>query len=324
MNSERPKPRISVVIAAYNVQACLARTVGSLLAQEFQDFEVLIVDDGSEDDTLAVARDLASGNPKIRVLALERNQGPSAARNHGFAEARGEWIAVLDADDIFLPGRLGHLLDLATRRSADMVADDLLLYDAGADQHLPAPAFGWTQEHELTLDVLLGNEASTTTHPLGWVQPMWRRDFLQAAGLAYPLHYRYMEDFFLLTSALLAGAKIWLSPRPEYVYTLRVGPISQQVSNLSATRPSIRDVTALVDELIGRYREALRPHQVRALRMLRRRVLTHTLRADAIRVRRQQGIWPALKMLWPYPNVAWSLAQEKLAGVALAALRRTR
>ncbi|GAB2606118.1 hypothetical protein GCM10027034_44260 [Ramlibacter solisilvae] len=314
-------PQVSVVIAAYNVQACLARTVESVLTQDLQNFEIVIVDDGSSDSTVAVAQKMALRDSRIRVFALPRNQGPSAARNRGLAEARGDWIAILDADDVFLPNRLGHLLELAARRGADMVADDLVLYDLGADQHLP-PAFGWTQEQALTLDMLLSSDASLETYPLGWVQPIWRRDFLRRNGLQYPVQYRYMEDFFLLASALLCGATVWLSPRAQYVYTMRFGPISKQASRFSATQPSLHDSSASVQELVSRYRSALLPHQVRVLRSLQRRLSTCKAMHDAIHVRRERGLFHALMMLRRHPAAAWRLAVEKVKGVAAASWRQ--
>lgn len=319
---DQRRPRISVVIAAYNVQACLARTVESVLAQDFQDFEILIVDDGSGDDSLAVARGLASRDARIRVFALAHNQGPSAARNRGLAEAQGHWVAILDADDVFLPARLGHLVELAERRGADVVADNLVLYDFGADQHWDT-AFGWTTEHALTLDALLTDAESLNGRPLGWVQPLWRLEFLRERNLEYPVHYRYMEDFFLLASALLSGAKIWLSPRAEYVYTMRHGPISNQASPFSATRPGRQDLTAAVQGLISRYRTVLLPRQIRSLDRFQRRLLVRQAMLQAFQVQREKGLLQAVLKLRSEPAAAWALLVENVRGLMAAVRRRT-
>lgn len=310
----RQGPLVSVVIAAYNVQDCLGRAVESVLAQELQDFEILVVDDGSRDATLTVARQLADGDGRIRVFALGVNQGPAAARNRGIAEARGEWVSILDADDVFEPARLRQLMELAQRRNADMVGDDLVLYDAGADQRLP-PAFGWTHEQELTLDALLANAGSADSRPLGWVQPVWRAAFLRAHGLAYPVQYRYMEDFFLLASTLLCGARAWLSPHPGYVYTLRHGPISQQASKFSATRPGTHDARAVCEELIARFRGTLRHEQVRILRNIHRRMKRSTALAKASATRRERGLLAALVVLRGHPGAAWQMAMGSVRGL---------
>lgn len=99
-------PRVSVVMAVYNEQRFLAEAVQSVLAQSFADFELLISDDGSTDDTLAIARALAKHDPRIRVLAGERNQGKPFALNRALALHQGELIAWLDGDDVMLPGKL--------------------------------------------------------------------------------------------------------------------------------------------------------------------------------------------------------------------------
>lgn len=308
------QPLVSVVIAAYEVQECLGRAVESVLAQELQDFEILIVDDGSRDGTLALARQLASADGRIRVFSLGTNQGPSAARNRGIAEAHGEWISILDADDVFKPARLRQLMELAQRRQADMVGDDLVLYDSGADQML-RPAFGWTHEQELTFDALLANAGSAESLPLGWVQPVWRVAFLRANGLAYPVKYRYMEDFFLLASALLCGGKAWLSPHAGYVYTLRHGPISQQASTFSRTRASVEDARAVCEELITRHGGTLHRVQVRLLRDLQRRQERARVTLQAHATRRERGLLAALVVLRHHPTVAWKFALDAAGGL---------
>lgn len=100
-------PSISVVIPAYNAAATLARAIESVLAQTWPAHQIVVVDDGSADRTADVARQLkdGAGGDRIRVLQ-QPNAGPSAARNRGVAEATGEWVAFLDADDWYYPERL--------------------------------------------------------------------------------------------------------------------------------------------------------------------------------------------------------------------------
>ncbi len=99
---------VSVIIPAYNALATLAETVESLLAQSFPHWEALIVDDGSDDDTVAVAESFAGRDTRIRVIR-QAHQGVSAARNTGIDQARYEWLLFLDADDWLLPRHLEHL-----------------------------------------------------------------------------------------------------------------------------------------------------------------------------------------------------------------------
>ena len=97
--------KVSVVIPVHNGEKYLAQAIESVLAQTFRDFELLIVDDGSTDGSRAIMDRYARRDARIRILS-QANRGVSAAGNLGFEEARGEWVARLDADDIFLPDKL--------------------------------------------------------------------------------------------------------------------------------------------------------------------------------------------------------------------------
>jgi glycosyltransferase involved in cell wall biosynthesis len=108
----QPPPRVSVIIPAFNAAGCVRRAVDSVLGQSFQDFELLVVDDGSTDDTRAV---LAEYGNRLRLLAKE-NGGPAAARNHGLQNACGEYVAFLDADDCWITEKLQRQVELLDTR----------------------------------------------------------------------------------------------------------------------------------------------------------------------------------------------------------------
>ena len=100
----RPMPRVSVLIAVYNAAQFLGQAIASVLAQTYGDFELIAVDDFSSDDSLAILQSVA--DPRIRIIKHNANLGASIARNDALAEARGEFIAILDADDVCAPERL--------------------------------------------------------------------------------------------------------------------------------------------------------------------------------------------------------------------------
>ena len=95
-------PTISVIIPCFNAERYIAATIRSALAQDWPNLEIVVVDDGSSDGSAELVRNAFPGVTLLR----QANQGVAAARNHGIAHAKGDWIAFLDADDIWLPGKL--------------------------------------------------------------------------------------------------------------------------------------------------------------------------------------------------------------------------
>lgn len=106
-----------MVIPCYNAARFLEQTLGSVLAQTYPALEVIVVDDGSTDESARIA---GSFGPVVRVIR-QTNQGESTARNRGMAEARGDWVALLDADDIWEPEKLQCQVDVVREQSADVV-----------------------------------------------------------------------------------------------------------------------------------------------------------------------------------------------------------
>ncbi|TNJ40946.1 glycosyltransferase family 2 protein [Phaeobacter sp. B1627] len=99
-------PAVSVILPVYNAQATLERSVASVLGQSFEDWELLLIEDGSQDGSAELCARLAVEEPRIRLLRQEANTGAAAARNAGLRQARGRYVAFLDADDIWLPEKL--------------------------------------------------------------------------------------------------------------------------------------------------------------------------------------------------------------------------
>lgn len=111
-------PRLSIIPPAYNATATLPETAASVRAQGFANWEWRIADDASKDGTAQQLRQLAAEDPRIKPVFLPQNAGPAAARQAALAEARGDIIAFLDADDLWLPGKLEKQLAFMEARKA--------------------------------------------------------------------------------------------------------------------------------------------------------------------------------------------------------------
>jgi O-antigen biosynthesis protein len=112
------RPRVSVIVPTYNRADVLPRAIRSVLAQSWTDLELLVVDDGSTDATAEVVA--RHGDPRVRYLRQPQNAGVSAARNRGLRAARGDFVAFLDSDDEWLPGKLFEQLAVFERAPADL------------------------------------------------------------------------------------------------------------------------------------------------------------------------------------------------------------
>lgn len=139
---------ISVIIPTCNRAATLPRAIASVQAQTNPDWELLVVDDASRDETPALLAALS--DPRIRVLTLPRQGGACAARNLGIAEARGEYIALLDSDDAWLPGKLA-----AQKKTLETTGADLT----------------FCRFHRRQTDGTLLTDFPPSSRPSGWITP---------------------------------------------------------------------------------------------------------------------------------------------------------
>lgn len=139
-------PSVSVIIPCYNADRFVGQAIQSILDQTFQDFEIIVVDDGSTDQTPQIVQNF--NDPRLHYLHQE-NQGPAAARNTGIAAATGEYIAPLDADDLALPHRLAEELEILEKDPALSVVGSGYTWIDEEGQELPWVAHSWQKYPEL-------------------------------------------------------------------------------------------------------------------------------------------------------------------------------
>lgn len=209
---------ISVVIPLYNKELQIGKTIRSVLRQSFQDFEIVMVDDGSTDSSVAEVQKI--NDSRIRIVS-QTNAGVSAARNRGIAEAKGEFIALLDGDDEWKSDYLATQSELAGKYpECDVFATD---YEFRSAEGKTTP----TVIRRLPFDSedgILTNyfEVATHSHPPIWTSAvMIRKSAIESIG-GFPLGIRSGED--LLTWARLACRyKIAFSKKVCALYNLGEG-----------------------------------------------------------------------------------------------------
>lgn len=169
--------KVSVLIPAYNAAAFIEQTLDSVLAQTWPHLEVIVVDDGSQDDTLAKAQRF--GSPNVRVVA-QKNAGASAARNHAFALATGSYIQYLDADDLLHPDKIrAQMVCLEQQPNVKLSSSAwTVFYDVPMEQNLH-PTVLWRDYDDPIQWLVCAWEHGVWMQPSAWLT---HRSLIEAAG----------------------------------------------------------------------------------------------------------------------------------------------
>lgn len=196
-------PRFSILVPAYNAESTLAETIESVRAQTFSDWELIIVDDGSTDGTLALARRYAADDARIRVVSQE-NRGSGGAYNTAVREANADLLVMLSADDLLLPEHLAAI-DALVRENPDasvFTCDGFYEYDDGTRERV-LPHARWADPERCSLEELLrecfyGVGAVFRRHVFeavgGFREDMYAEDYLfWLLALARRFEHRHLD-----------------------------------------------------------------------------------------------------------------------------------
>ncbi len=207
-------PYVSVIIPTYNVASFIRKCIDSVLQQTLTNYEVLIVDDCSTDDTWHILNTYT--DKRIRKWRHEINRGPGTARNTALKHAQGTWIVFLDGDDWMHPTRLETLCTAEFEKNYDWIIDDAcILQDNSPNPRSP------------TLFAHVGIRASkpfTLTEHLRTtpaIHPVVKKAFLDRYQLRFCEDTNRAEDFELWIFLHIYGAKVHLVPTPLYTYRIR-------------------------------------------------------------------------------------------------------
>jgi hypothetical protein len=224
-------PRVSVVMAVYNGAQYVGAAVDSVLSQQFRDLELIVVDDGSADHSAEIVRQRA--DPRLRIITNDRNLGLAPSLNVGLAEARGEFIARLDADDIAMPRRLAR--QVAFMEANPQVA---LL----GSWYVEMPTGHWDLRWHLCL-----------TCPFVHSAMLWRRALIAERVGQYDERIIYSEDLDLW---LRIAARLEVANVPESLLYLRTHQHSMTATYGDRARDGLRMQAAYAARLLGWSAEA--------------------------------------------------------------------
>jgi glycosyltransferase involved in cell wall biosynthesis len=238
-------PTISVVVPAYDASATLGSTLASILDQTHRELEVLVVDDGSTDDTAAIIERAADHDPRVVPVAYGGNRGRSFARNEGMRRATGDWVAMVDADDLLARDRFERVMGaVATFPDTRLLTDDRLGWRLDARggvvvEHRFPGRHTWRVGEPHRLDPV-----RHFIDRFGHLDVVVRRDFLESTGATYPEDMSTAEDLTFYNTLLF-----WPDdPRPVRVargsYYYRLAPTSRTAGGREARVLMARRVAA--------------------------------------------------------------------------------
>lgn len=218
-------PKISIIIPNYNKSSFITETINSVKNQTFQNWEMIIVDDASSDNSPKLLKDIAYTDSRITIRLNSQNNGGSFCRNEGIKLAKGEYVIFLDSDDLLEPFCL-------ERRLVEVKANpnfDLWVFPMGAFKHkkgdLNVSYYWYPPKHNFLYAFL--------AHKLPWAicQPIWSMSILKGLN-GFDTHFSRLQDVEIHTRAILKGAKVITFPKQEVDCFYRID--EQRITSIKA------------------------------------------------------------------------------------------
>lgn len=234
-------PKISVIVAVYKAEAYLHRCVDSLLAQTFQDFEILLIDDGSPDHSGKICDDYAKQDARIRVFHKE-NGGVGSARQCGIDHARGEYTTHVDPDDWVEPTMLEEMYAKAKEDDADMVLADWYL------EYVDDTKYVNQQPSSLDVKTVLSDFLCFKLK-ISLCGRLICTSCYKNSHIIFPLNIAYGEDNSVLIKMLCKMRKISYLPYAYYHY--------DSYSNSNSLSRNRKDIASVYDMIFNSYKDDL-------------------------------------------------------------------
>lgn len=228
-----PNPAVSIIIPAYNAQEYIRECLESILAQTFTNFEVIVVNDGSTDDTARIIAEYVRKDNRFRCITTA-NGGVSRARNTGMDNCNGEWISFVDADDCLFPYSIDQLLSVAVSSNTEIVSGQFS--SKSVTGKLKKQNVSLFNPTELTASVLY----QTLDNPSPWGK-LYNRKVCQALRFTENMRYEDLDFFYRV---YLRCNTIAVTDCPVYFYRKNPGSF---INTFNAQRLDVLKVTAGIE-----------------------------------------------------------------------------
>ncbi len=282
MDSDAPDnlPAISVLMANYNGAPYLRQAIESVLTQTHPSLELILVDDGSSDDSVTIANEIAATDARLRVFSGKRFGGPAPVRNFALDQVRGDWVAVVDSDDVIHPERFEHMLAAANDLKADILIDDLAIFDTDISAPKDTMLKGdYAEKPQAVSEVtyIHSNFIFGKGTALGYAKPFLHWAKMRDGKWRYDERLRIGEDYDLIVRLLAAGFSMWTLPQQLYYYRKHAQSISYRLDD-----GSLQSLRSAAEDAVAREQkrpEARQAHVARLNSIKRAQGFSHLIQA---------------------------------------------
>ena len=235
---------VSIIVPVYNAEKYLHRCVDSILAQTFTDFELLLINDGSKDNSGKICDEYAAKDSRVRVFHKE-NGGVSSARNLGLDNAKGEWVTFVDSDDWVNSSYINNLY-MRSHKGVDLVFSYATI-DKGIESY--KEVYPSCLVESTCLDgIFAANDLHWHTSP--WSK-LYRMSLITKAGLCFNENVCIGEDLIFLYSYILLCGKIYVSPDTDYVYNSNVqNSLTKKVFKIESELEGLAEITKVIGLIV--------------------------------------------------------------------------
>lgn len=218
MKEQTDSPLVSVIMPAYNAGRYIQQSIDSVIAQTYSHWEIIVVDDGSSDDTADIVKEISLKESRVKYVH-QQNAGPGKARNTGLRHAKGVYIAFLDSDDLWLPDKLRLQLEMIRDQKADLVYSNAYVFsgEPGSERTLPVEP-GLFQGEKDFPHFLFTNRIATLT-------VLARKKSIDEVG-GFPEENANAEDLHLWLKMFLSGNTFYGTDMPLAHYRMHTGSTS--------------------------------------------------------------------------------------------------
>lgn len=218
---------ISIIVPVYNVEKYLRRCIDSIINQTYTKLEILLIDDGSKDQSLNICQEYEKQDARIRVFH-KKNEGLGLTRNYGLARVTGEFVTFVDSDDYIVSDALEKLYQKAKETQADVVVANSFYKDVPQKVYLPEKLYCGNEIKDILMVHMMGN-APDVLDGLSYTAwgKLYRRSLFCDNGLVFPSERKMIwEDLVFNTDAFPACERIYVSHFPMYYYCFNEGSLT--------------------------------------------------------------------------------------------------